>query len=126
MRFLLDHNVDARVCRILRDRGHDAWTASEAGHATSNDDDLVVYAAKMKAVLVTHDRELCRWRQKFPLGRLLALACLNPAARELVEKHIDAAVEYLNHPHITVVLSAENVSVYRTWGDPLLDDADRS
>lgn len=120
MRFLLDHNVDARVCRVLRDRGHEAWTASEGGHATSDDDTLAVYAATMKAVLVTHDRGLRRMRQKLPIGRLLALGCPNPAARDLVEKHIDQVVDFLHVDNITVVLSADGITTYTTWDNPSL------
>ena len=44
LRFVCDHDVDTAVAAMLRRRGHDAWTASNAGLSTASDDELTVYA----------------------------------------------------------------------------------
>ena len=56
MRFFLDGNVDAAVGAVLRDAGHDCWTAVEAGLSGAIDDAIAVYADDRKAVLVSHDK----------------------------------------------------------------------
>lgn len=57
MRFLLDHDVDAAVGKMLRHRGHECWTAGSAGLATAQDDDLTVWATEHVAAVVSTDRE---------------------------------------------------------------------
>jgi len=51
------------------------WSASEAGLSTAEDDDLTVYAMNKDAVVVTHDREFSRRRQKAPHGMHIWLDC---------------------------------------------------
>ncbi|MGH3889365.1 MAG: DUF5615 family PIN-like protein [Pseudonocardiaceae bacterium] len=57
MRFGCDHDVDARVAARLRQLGHDAWTAADAGLSRVRDDELTVYSDNQRAVLVSHDSE---------------------------------------------------------------------
>ncbi|MGH3622450.1 MAG: DUF5615 family PIN-like protein [Sciscionella sp.] len=59
MRFVCDHDVDARVAAALRKTGHQAWTIEEAGLSRAGDDDLTVYAMDRGAVLLTHDYRRC-------------------------------------------------------------------
>jgi predicted nuclease of predicted toxin-antitoxin system len=77
VRFFLDENVDVSVGAVLRDAGHECWTAVEAGLSGAIDDAIAVYADDRKAILVsqasmshlvvevTLDRVTChppRWR----------------------------------------------------------------
>ena len=58
LRFVLDHDVDARVVALLRKSGHECWTVGDAGLALASDDDVSVYCDNQKAVLITHDVDL--------------------------------------------------------------------
>lgn len=49
---------------MLVRRGHDAWTAAQAGLNQEPDDTLTVYAYERDAVLLTHDREFSQRRRK--------------------------------------------------------------
>ena len=60
MRFLLDHDVDAAVGRMLRQRHHECWTAGAVGLAAASDDALTVWASSHGAVVVSTDREFGR------------------------------------------------------------------
>jgi Domain of unknown function (DUF5615) len=51
VRFLLDHDVDAAVGRMLRRHRHECLTASQVGLATATDDALTVWAAVGKSTL---------------------------------------------------------------------------
>ena len=68
MRFLLDENVDARVRRVFTERSHECWTVPEANLAGDTDDDVTVYAMDHDAVVVTHDIEFSKRRERAAIG----------------------------------------------------------
>jgi hypothetical protein len=53
VRFLLDHDVDAAVGRMLRRHGHECLMASQIGLAAATDDALTVWVDR---VLMRRDR----------------------------------------------------------------------
>jgi predicted nuclease of predicted toxin-antitoxin system len=57
VRFLLDHDVDAAVGRMLRRHRHQCLTASQVGLATATDDALTVWATEHGAVVISTDVE---------------------------------------------------------------------
>jgi predicted nuclease of predicted toxin-antitoxin system len=58
LQLLIDHDLDQNILRGLLQRiaGLDAVTAYEAGLREAPDPELLIWAAKEKRVLVTHDR----------------------------------------------------------------------
>jgi hypothetical protein len=61
VRFFLDENVDVSVGAVLRDAGHECWTAVEAGLSGAIDEASMSHLV----VEVTLDRVTChppRWR----------------------------------------------------------------
>ena len=64
MLFLLDHDVDAAVGRMLRRRQHDCHTAGDVGLEQARDDALTVCASQHGAVVVSTDREFGQRRMK--------------------------------------------------------------
>lgn len=109
MRFYLDHDVSALVCReALSPRGHNCWTASQAGLALDDDDAQTVYAQAHNATLVTHDVGFTRRRREMPFGRHLHLHCSEPLAMPLVDRYIDRLVPVLEaFENITMDLHAD-------------------
>lgn len=75
MRFFLDRNLDARLRTLLRDRGHDCWTAGDSNLSTEADGNLTVYAINMGAALITHDKEFSTTRKKRIIGQHLRVRC---------------------------------------------------
>lgn len=75
MRFFCDHDVPADVHSSLKKLGHDAWTAYQANLSDEADDELTVYAAKMNAVLITHDRQFSQRRRRAVIGQHIWLDC---------------------------------------------------
>lgn len=57
MRFLLDQDVYAVTCRLLRDLGHDVVTAAELNLSRSSDRGLLMRAADEKRLFVTRDKD---------------------------------------------------------------------
>jgi predicted nuclease of predicted toxin-antitoxin system len=57
VRFLLDQDVYAVTCRLLRDLGHDVVTAAELNLSCSPDTDLLIRAAGEKRLFVTRDKD---------------------------------------------------------------------
>ena len=88
MRFFLDHDVDARVGKRLREAGHEAWTAAQAGLNEVPDDYLTVYAQDRRAVLVTHDKEFSARRRKSPVGWHVQMQCREADAADLLLSHL--------------------------------------
>lgn len=72
--FLLDHDADAAVGRMLRRKGHDCLTASQVGLAAATDDALTVWASEHRAVVLTTDREFSRKRMQNAIGHQCAAA----------------------------------------------------
>jgi len=116
VRFFLDHDVDARVAQLLRRRGHEAWTAAEAGLFKAGDDDLTVYAQDRNATLVTHDREFSARRRRNPAGRHVELRCREPDAVDVLPAILDrlvAAVEPFDDVYAYV--SRERIELHQRW-----------
>jgi predicted nuclease of predicted toxin-antitoxin system len=57
VRFLLDQDVYAITCRLLRDLGHDVVTADELNPSRSPDRGLLMWAADEKRLFVTRDKD---------------------------------------------------------------------
>jgi predicted nuclease of predicted toxin-antitoxin system len=95
VRFVCDHDVDARVAAVLRRLGHEAWTADQAGLSRAGDDELTVYADERDAVLVSHDREFSRRRSRNVVGRHIFLRCSEWEAADLLVRHLDDVLPIL-------------------------------
>jgi predicted nuclease of predicted toxin-antitoxin system len=118
VRFVLDHDVDARIVGLLVRQGHECWTVANANLYDAADDTITVYADERQAVVVTHDREFSRRRRRNPVGMHLQLRCLEPDAAELLEKHLDHVLSLLKGAqHIFIQLSAEGCTASYKWDD---------
>lgn len=116
MRFVLDQDVDANLVGVLAKRGHQAWTVASAGIPDAADDDISVYAAKMDAVVVTHDEEFSARRRKNPHGRHVQLGCTEPEAVEVVTANLEALVAALEpFDDIFVYLSKSELATHMKW-----------
>lgn len=116
MKFFLDQNVDTEVASALRDLGHEAWTAAEAGLNDVADDDLTVYTYEKKAVLITHDNEFSQRRSRNVIGQHIWLRCAEFEAAELIRKHIDELIELLAHgKDVWMKVSKDGVQLSRRW-----------
>ena len=116
MRFLCDQNVDTDVAAALRDLGHEAWTAAEAGLSDVVDDELTVYAHNMKAALITHDVEFSRRRSRAVVGQHIWLRCTELEAAELLGTHIDEMVSLLDHGRdVWMKVSKDGLTLSRRW-----------
>jgi len=91
--FLLDHDVDAAVAKVLRAAGHQCVRAAEVGLADAEDDDLSVFADEKGAVLLTHDREFSNRRRRNVFGKHVRLACHDFEAAAIVSQHLEEIVE---------------------------------
>lgn len=111
MFFLLDHDVDAGVAGVLRRHGHRCVTASEAGLATADDDQVSVFADNRKAILLTHDKEAISRRRKNTFGRHVLLACIDMEAVEVVTQQLDRIVEMID-TRDAIVLRVSKDGVY--------------
>lgn len=97
MDFYLDQDVSALVrSEVLLPRGHNCWTASQAGNALASDRDQAIYAEKHGAVLVSHDHEFARRQRENTVGRHLWLDCDHPDAVDVLALHIDDIVPILS------------------------------
>jgi predicted nuclease of predicted toxin-antitoxin system len=119
VRFFLDQNVDARVAAFLAAQGHKAWTADQAGLSAEEDPNLTVYAHDQGAVLLTHDKEFSTRVRGRITGRHVWLNCIAPAARPVVERHLDDLEAILaRHQDLFVELRVEQMVVTypnETW-----------
>jgi predicted nuclease of predicted toxin-antitoxin system len=113
VRFVLDHDVDARVGRVLRQAGHECWP-STAGLAASADDDVVaVYADDRRAVLITHDREFTARRMKNTIGRHVRLDCEQPDGPQVIAARLHDLVARLEGAQdVVLIVSANEVRRY--------------
>ncbi len=116
MRFFCDNDVDAAVAKLLKSRGHNAWTADDAVLAAASDSALAVYAHDRRAALISHDAEFSRWRKKNIIGWHIYLACHQLDAVDLITTHLDEVVrrlEALDDLHLT--LSKSGMKMDRGW-----------
>lgn len=116
MHFILDHNVDSAVGKMLRRRGHTVETASELGVREALDDDLTVLADERGAALVTHDRAFSQRRRRNAIGRHLWLHCAEFTAADLLERDLDLVIAMLgSRANCVVALSANGVELSGEW-----------
>jgi len=57
MKLYLDEHLDPMLARMLRERGIDCLTTSEAGNTGKSDEAQLAYAANCSRVLLTFDRK---------------------------------------------------------------------
>jgi len=116
VRFFLDNDVPASVGAMLRRNGHQCWTANDAGLADeAEDDNLTVYAAQHRAVLVTLDVEFMQRRRLNAIERHVRLRCTEPDAYEVLAGHLKEVLEYLERDHVTVTVSRDGVKADSDW-----------
>jgi predicted nuclease of predicted toxin-antitoxin system len=116
VRFLLDHDVDAAVGRMLRQRHHECWTASTVGLAAASDDALTVWASKHGAVMVSTDREFGQRRSRNAIGLHVWLHCADWDASTVLGAHLDDVVAWLEaRSDLTVRVSKEGVTDSSDW-----------
>jgi predicted nuclease of predicted toxin-antitoxin system len=110
MRFLLDHDVDAAVGRMLRQRGHTCWTAGAAGLARARDDELTVWAGARQAAVVSTDEEFGLRRMGKPIGWHLWLGGADWSAGEVLAGHLEEVLAVLaSGADLTVRVSGSGV-----------------
>lgn len=116
MRFLLDHDVDAAVGRMLRHRGHECWTAGSAGLARAKDDELTVWAVEHQAVLVSTDTEFSQRRMQNAIGRHVWLRCNDWEASEVLANQLDDVLNLLEaRSDVTIRVSKDSLSDSSKW-----------
>lgn len=103
MRFYLDNDTDYECARRLRAKGHDCWSASEAGLAEAADTDQMIYACDMGATLITHDQGFAGAQRERGFGRLILLNCVQPDGPDLIEAAIDEILPTLRAREFVVV-----------------------
>jgi predicted nuclease of predicted toxin-antitoxin system len=114
--FLLDHDVDAAVGRMLRQKRHECHTASEVGLAQARDDALTVWASEHGAVVISTDREFGQRRMKNAIGRHVWLRCLDWEAGEVLAGCLDELVGRLGaQPDMTVRVSKDGLAISLDW-----------
>lgn len=113
MLFVLDHDVDVAVGRMLRGVGHRCVSIGSARLVTANDDAVSVFADDRGAVLLTHDQEFILRRRERTFGRHVLLACNEWDAEEVLRTHLDEVVTLINSRDAIVLrISKDNVTVY--------------
>jgi predicted nuclease of predicted toxin-antitoxin system len=116
VRFLLDHDVDAAVGRMLRRHRHECWTASQAGLATATDDALTVWASEHRAVVVNTDREFSRRRMNNAIGHHVWMRCLDWEADAVLEANLAEVVHRLQaRSDLTIRVSGDGVLDSSAW-----------
>lgn len=96
MRFVLDEDVSAAVGRMLRQRGHEAWTANQANLSSGPDDELSAYADRKHAAVLTHDVKFSARRRRNPIGRHVQLGCPEPDGPDVLATSLDRVVASLD------------------------------
>lgn len=74
---------------MLRQRGHQCWTAGAAGLARARDDELTVWAGARRAVVVSTDEEFGLRRMRNAIGGHVWLSCPDWEASEVLAGHLD-------------------------------------
>jgi predicted nuclease of predicted toxin-antitoxin system len=116
VRFLLDNDIDAAVAPMLRQRGHECWTAREAGLATAPDDALTVWATTLNAVLISTDRESGQRRMRNAVGHHLWLRCPDWDVSDILAAHLDEIVTRLGSRHdLTIRVAKDNLAGSSDW-----------
>jgi len=101
---------------MLRQQGHECWTASDVGLATAADDELTVWVASHKPVLVSSDAEFGRRRKRNATGHHVWLKCRDWDASSVLEQHLpDVIVRLATRTDLTVQVSPDSVSDSSDW-----------
>lgn len=115
MLFLLDHNVDAAVCRMLHSAGHDCTSVGAAGLATGSDDAISVFGQEISAIVLTHDREFIARRRKNTFGKHVLLACQDWEAADILKENLaEVLAMSVTRQDITMRLSKHGLIPYPT------------
>ncbi len=119
LRFVTDNDVDALVAVMLREQGHQAWTAADATLAGVPDPQLAVYCDDQDAVLISHDREFSKWRQKHMYGRHIWMRVDQPDAADVLKYHLEDLIPILHHrEHIQIEVRRQTFQVHTPrWGE---------
>ena len=88
MRLFLDHDVYAITGQFLKDLGHDVVTASESGHAQTDDIELLRIAHDDDRLLVTRDRDFGRLVFVSRAGSGVIYLRLNPTNLSAVHEEL--------------------------------------
>jgi predicted nuclease of predicted toxin-antitoxin system len=116
VRFLIDHDVDTAVGRMLRRRRHECWSASEVGLAAAGDDLLTVWAYDHQAAVVSTDKEFGRRRMKNAIGHHVWLRCRDWEARDLLAARLDEVLKRLeSRADLTVQVSEAGITQSASW-----------
>jgi predicted nuclease of predicted toxin-antitoxin system len=116
VRFLLDHDIDAAVGRMLRRHGHECLTASQVGLASATDDALTVWASEHRAVVVSTDREFSRRRMQNAIGHHVWLRCLDWEADGILEARLADVVSRLGARNdLTIRVSLDGLTDSSAW-----------
>lgn len=116
MRFLLDHDVDAAVGRMLRHHSHECLTASQVGLATAVDDELTVWPSQHGAAVVSTDVEFSRRRMNNAIGHHVWLRCKDWEADAVLEVRLAEVVSRLEaRSDLTIRVSADGLTDSSAW-----------
>ena len=116
MQFLLDNDIDASVGHMLRQRGHQCWTASAVGLAAAADDALTVWATSHTAILVSTDREFGQRRMRNAVGHHLWLRCPDWEVREVLAAHLNEVADRLKaRRDVTIRISKDSLTDSSDW-----------
>ena len=96
---------------MLRQRGHECWTASAVGLAAASDDALTVWASEHQAAVVSTDRGFGRRRVVNAVGRHVWLRCPDWEAADVLESRLDEIVARLEaRADLTVRISKDDLT----------------
>ena len=101
---------------MLRQSGHQCWTAGSAGLARAKDDELTVWAAEHEAVVVSTDGEFGQRRIRNAIGRHVWLKCSAWEASQVLAEHLDEVLTLLEaRSDLTVRVSKEGLNDSSKW-----------
>jgi len=89
LRFFVDHCVPVSVARLCKSKRHKAWTAHEAHLEGAKDEDLIAYAAKKQATLVTTNRDCALTGRRMALAQVVWLHVKEVDAVPTMAKALD-------------------------------------
>lgn len=101
---------------MLRQSGHECWTAGSAGLARAKDDELTVWAAAHQAAVVSTDREFGQRRMQNAIGRHIWLRCSDWEASQVLAEHLDDVLTLLEaRSDLTARVSREGLDDSSKW-----------
>jgi predicted nuclease of predicted toxin-antitoxin system len=92
----VDHCVPVDVAKLIRSKGHTAWTAFEAHLQEAGDDELIFYAEAKNALLVTTNADCAVLARRL---KAASVVYLRVRERDAVEA-MDRAEEWLQSNHL--------------------------